>query len=300
MDGEAPANLSDFAAVIADVLVEVVQSTREYHITNGGPKPSPSAPFGLKDRLTPFDGSHIPSIPLDKYLQRLARYATTNPSCFLAALVYLDRIIVSHPEDFALSDLNVHRLFLASLVLATKFWSDKFYDNEYYGKIGGVPAHELSILEANLLAWLDFRLLIESESFGEEYLKMSNGCTKPLALPTLLCRFSECPCCCLGPQRALSPIGSILDAMMLEAPTLSRIPLGTGGFLSGMIRRAGSPNCICCRAGGAHQSGSGSSSFMSSSSSPSPPSSVPSPALPTRPSTTLPSQPQAAAVAQPN
>jgi len=259
-----PNSLSDFALVIADVLSEVLHQTRDYHQRCGGPAPPPQKSiFGsmARDRKSPFDGCHLPMISLDKYIQRLAHYTFTPSSCFLVALVYMDRIISSHPDNFALTEFNVHRLFMACLVIATKFWSDWFYDNEYYAKIGGVTSSELSGLEMNVLLWLDFHLLIDSESFGAEYSKLSSGCLKPLVLPTLLGRFSECPCCCIGPHQALSPIDCILDALVLEVHTISsRIPPDTSSSFSSSgpgcpylfssippacMRQPGSPNCIC-------------------------------------------------------
>ena len=64
-----------------------------------------------------------------------------------------------------LSDLNLHRMFLACLVTAIKFWSDKFYDNAVYGKIGGVSAEEMQTLEISTLLWLDFNLIVDENSF---------------------------------------------------------------------------------------------------------------------------------------
>lgn len=64
-----------------------------------------------------------------------------------------------------LSELNLHRLFLSCIVVAIKFWSDNFYDNAVYGRVGGVAADEMLSLELSTLLWLDFRLLIDDNDF---------------------------------------------------------------------------------------------------------------------------------------
>ena len=64
-----------------------------------------------------------------------------------------------------LSELNLHRLFLSCIVVAIKFWSDSFYDNAVYGRVGGVAADEMLSLELSTLLWLDFRLLIDDNDF---------------------------------------------------------------------------------------------------------------------------------------
>lgn len=64
-----------------------------------------------------------------------------------------------------LSELNLHRLFLSCIVVAIKFWSDNFYDNAVYGRVGGVTADEMLSLELSTLLWLDFRLLIDDNDF---------------------------------------------------------------------------------------------------------------------------------------
>lgn len=72
------------------------------------------------------------------------------------ALVYIDRILHEH-DHVDLSAFNVHRLLLASVVVATKFHDDVFFTNSFYAEVGGVSMAELNILEARLLDLLGWR-----------------------------------------------------------------------------------------------------------------------------------------------
>lgn len=150
----------DHAALFASVICEVVDQNRS---------------LGLIQQLqqqancsqSPFESTRAPSYPLERYLQRIARYATSSPSCFLIALVYMDRIIAAQHGTFVLSELNVHRLFMSCLVVATKFWSDHFYDNAFYGRVGGISAREMSSLEVRFFCLFGclFSLVSSSENF---------------------------------------------------------------------------------------------------------------------------------------
>lgn len=142
---------------------------------------------------SPFDGTRAPSYPLVRYVYRIARYAAVSPSCFVLALIYIDRIIASRQRSFVLSELNVHRMLMACLVVATKFWSDFFYGNDYYGRVGGVSSREMGVLEATVLVWLDFRLVLHGDRFLEEYNALQASCTRPLIIPTLMERLQMSP-----------------------------------------------------------------------------------------------------------
>jgi hypothetical protein len=60
---------------------------------------------------------------------------------------------------------NVHRVFLASLVVAVKYHEDLVYSNSHYAKAGGVHLREVNRLERVLLAAIDFDLRVEPEQY---------------------------------------------------------------------------------------------------------------------------------------
>eukprot|EP00397_Hematodinium_sp_SG-2012_P029267 GEMP01030895.1.p1 GENE.GEMP01030895.1~~GEMP01030895.1.p1 ORF type:complete len:206 (+),score=15.52 GEMP01030895.1:237-854(+) len=117
-----------------------------------------------------FDSSTIPPIGIGSYLIRLHKYFDCSQSCHVLALIYLDHFARAC-DDFALTVRNVHRLYLASLVLAAKFWEDMFYDNTYYAKCGGVRLVELNRLELAFLSVVNFKLWVSLDEF-KSYLRV--------------------------------------------------------------------------------------------------------------------------------
>ncbi|EME39234.1 hypothetical protein DOTSEDRAFT_75082 [Dothistroma septosporum NZE10] len=70
---------------------------------------------------------------------------------------------------FVVDSFNIHRLVIAGVTCASKFFSDIFYTNSRYAKVGGLPLPELNHLELQFLLLNDFRLSIpveEIEAYG--------------------------------------------------------------------------------------------------------------------------------------
>lgn len=81
----------------------------------------------------------------------------------------------AHPgmKGFAVDSYNVHRLLIAGVTAASKFFSDVFYTNSRYAKVGGLPVHELNQLELQFLLLNDFKLVIplaELQSYADQLL----------------------------------------------------------------------------------------------------------------------------------
>ncbi|KAF4555291.1 PHO85 cyclin-6-like protein [Elsinoe fawcettii] len=70
---------------------------------------------------------------------------------------------------FVVDSFNIHRLVIAGVTCASKFFSDIFYTNSRYAKVGGLPLPELNHLELQFLLLNDFRLSVpveELEAYG--------------------------------------------------------------------------------------------------------------------------------------
>ncbi|CAL3961976.1 unnamed protein product [Diplocarpon coronariae] len=94
----------------------------------------------------------------------------------------LERAQYSHPPPreqspstaplshfFVVDSFNIHRLVIAGVTCASKFFSDVFYTNSRYAKVGGLPLPELNHLELQFLLLNDFRLSVpveELEAYG--------------------------------------------------------------------------------------------------------------------------------------
>ena len=97
--------------------------------------------FALSTPTSPltFHARNIPSISLEAYLLRILRYCPTANEVFLSLPVYFDRMSKLTEEatgsKFVIDSYNVHRLVIAGVTVASKFFSDVFYTNSRYAKV---------------------------------------------------------------------------------------------------------------------------------------------------------------------
>lgn len=138
-----------------------------------------------------FHGTNIPGISLHAYLTRVLKYCPVTNEVFLSLLVYFDRIAKKannlrkkkkeNDDDndeleqlFVMDSYNIHRLIILGITVSSKFFSDIFYKNLRYAKVGGLPLEELNYLELQFLLLLDFKLMISVEdlqNYGDLLLK---------------------------------------------------------------------------------------------------------------------------------
>ena len=91
-------------------------------------------------------------------------------------------------SGFAIDSYNVHRLVIAGVTVASKFFSDVFYTNARYAKVGGLAVHELNQLELHFLLLTDFRLTVpmaEIQQYGNQLLAYAHdhSATHSIARP---------------------------------------------------------------------------------------------------------------------
>jgi hypothetical protein len=137
--------------VVSRVLTQLLQKNDELPLEN-------------KAEGTIFHARKPPSVSVEKYLERLAKYSPCSPQCFIVALIYIDRLLSRHPE-FLLRSSNVHRLLITSLLLAAKSHEDCSYNNAFYARLGGLSIVELNSLELALLSLLDFELAVPPQTY---------------------------------------------------------------------------------------------------------------------------------------
>lgn len=126
--------------------------------------------------ITKFQSSYPPAISILAYLERINKYAKCSPNCFIVALIYIDRLIET--RNVILSTLNVHRVLITSVMLATKVFDDEFYKNAYYAKLGGVSTQEMNSLELEFLSLMNFDFFVTVETF-EKYEKELSAFAPP-------------------------------------------------------------------------------------------------------------------------
>ncbi|KAG2452957.1 hypothetical protein HYH02_002294 [Chlamydomonas schloesseri] len=113
-------------------------------------------------KLTVFHGLRPPPIGLQAYVERVAKFTKCSPVCFIMALVYMD-LLAQRDPDMLPTPLNVHRLLLSGVLVAAKLTDDHYYNNAFYGRVGGVSVQEINRLELELLRLLDYRLHVPWE-----------------------------------------------------------------------------------------------------------------------------------------
>ncbi|KAM0721777.1 hypothetical protein Q7P37_002702 [Cladosporium fusiforme] len=119
---------------------------------SGGQTATPPASGGMEKTTQPG----VPGTPHSKPQQ---------PE--LAEAPAIDPYNLSH--FFVVDSFNIHRLVIAGVTCASKFFSDIFYTNSRYAKVGGLPLQELNHLELQFLLLNDFRLSVpveEIEAYG--------------------------------------------------------------------------------------------------------------------------------------
>ncbi|KAI9756499.1 MAG: hypothetical protein M4579_003838 [Chaenotheca gracillima] len=127
--------------------VGAAASSRHSHTgQNSTTTPPPSGRLGAHEQ---------PSIPSSPSIPPEPAAVDTNP--------------YNLSNFFVVDSFNIHRLVIAGVTCASKFFSDVFYTNSRYAKVGGLPLGELNHLEVQFLLLNDFRLSVpveELEAYG--------------------------------------------------------------------------------------------------------------------------------------
>ncbi|KAL5972800.1 Cyclin-U1-1 [Asimina triloba] len=145
-------------------VLTVLSSVLERLVTRNDQLVSESVVLESSKGLSVFHGVRAPSISISKYLERIYKYTSCSPSCFIVGFIYIDRLAHRHPDSLVLS-LNVHRLIVTSVMVASKVLDDVHYNNAFFARVGGVSNAELNRLELELLFMLDFGVMVSARVF---------------------------------------------------------------------------------------------------------------------------------------
>jgi hypothetical protein len=120
-------------------------------------------------RVTPehesrFHCKTLPPISLSAYLDRLEKYMQCDPTMFVIACMYIDRIHEAQPW-MVLNTSAMYRLLLVGTMVAAKFYEDRVLTNSYYAKVGGIPLAELNALEHLFLRHIHHNLVVDQEEY---------------------------------------------------------------------------------------------------------------------------------------
>ena len=119
---------------------------------------SPSNPL-----YTVFSKTNLPKITLQDYCIRIMKFAKVSVATVVQSVIYIDKVITQHPK--LLTSKSVHRLLLASIVVAAKFTDDFHLTNKNFARVGGVQIKEMNSLEINFCKLMSFSLFTPSHVF---------------------------------------------------------------------------------------------------------------------------------------
>ncbi|CAI7575063.1 unnamed protein product [Penicillium bialowiezense] len=139
----------------------------EAHVTNtvnhGQPTP-PSTP--------PMENADLPALPsIEQFITSLVTRSQVHVSTLMSCLVYLGRLRSRLPPVAKGMRCTVHRIFLASLILAAKNLNDSSPKNKHWARYTvvkgfegfGFSLPEVNLMERQLLFLLDWDLRITEE-----------------------------------------------------------------------------------------------------------------------------------------
>jgi len=115
--------------------------------------------------LTPFFMPWKPVPLLTDFLTPILDCLPSGPSAYVLAYVYLRRIKASFGADFDLH--NLHRLFLAALLSASKFIDDDWFSIKHFAKLADVQVSDLVHLEKHFLFAIQFDLTVTVREFDQ-------------------------------------------------------------------------------------------------------------------------------------
>ncbi len=115
--------------------------------------------------IKPFISKKIPSISIEKYLERLISHTKMEISTLILILIYIDKICKNN--KFRLNYFNIHKLIVTSMLVSIKYNEDDYFSNSFYAKVGGVSITELNHLEYEFLSLIDFELYVDEDLFSK-------------------------------------------------------------------------------------------------------------------------------------
>jgi len=125
--------------------------------------------------IKPFLSKNIPQISINDYIERLYKYNKINSSTIILILIYIDRIC--NINKFKLTYFNIHKLILASMIIAIKYNEDEYYSTQFYAKLGGVSIAEINSLEYYFLKLIKYNLFVTEDLFNKynDYISSSES-----------------------------------------------------------------------------------------------------------------------------
>lgn len=148
----------DLVILIADMIMQLIEHNDKLPLTPSG--------------LTRFHSRAPPAISVHDYLSRIVKYTTLEKTSLLSTVIYVDRLCSAFPA-FVVSSLTIHRFLITATTVASKGLCDAFCTNTHYAKVGGITLGELNVLELELLARMDWKIVCSEDQLQAFYVNMA-------------------------------------------------------------------------------------------------------------------------------
>ena len=112
-----------------------------------------------------------PKISILEYINRIIKYTYLEKSSLIVSLIYLDRIC---QNDILLTDYNIHRLLLISIIISIKINEDKIFGNNYYAQVGGISIKEFNSIESDFVNFINYYLFVTEEEYFKYKMYLEN------------------------------------------------------------------------------------------------------------------------------
>jgi hypothetical protein len=139
---------------VTDILSEIVNENKKGNVNKD---------LIEKQKKYVFYAKHPVSISIAEYIDRIVKYTKVEESTVILALIYIDRLCDFN--GFILTDRNIHRIILVSIIIAIKYNEDDIYTNSFYAKVGGVSKIELNSLEVEFTKMLRYSLFVNESTY---------------------------------------------------------------------------------------------------------------------------------------
>ncbi|KAJ2497861.1 hypothetical protein GGH96_004779 [Coemansia sp. RSA 1972] len=103
--------------------------------------------------------------PLETFVMSVAKTLTVKPVVVVTSLIYVERLSIRLPQSATGKTDTPYRIFLAALLLADKFWSDRPVKvKALVAATGGLFKHqEVLAMERALLRILKFNMFVSAD-----------------------------------------------------------------------------------------------------------------------------------------